>query len=104
MRRFRRGAALGTLLVTAFGCGSDDPNDPASSGRQLELRSNRHGGVFMGVRCYEPNSVRCDRVGLAVWLAKPAESLVAEIRLTATYADGSTATKTIRAPLPPGWG
>ena len=79
MRRFHRGAALGTLLVTAFGCGSDDPNDPASSGRQLELRSNRHGGVFMGVRCYEPNSVRCDRVGLAVWLAKPAESLVAEI-------------------------
>ena len=28
----------------------------------------------------------------------------AEIRLTATYADGRSASKTIRAPLHPGWG
>lgn len=118
----------------------------------------------MGVRCRTPNSVRCDRVGLAVWLAKPAQSLVAQIegrsldlvspgefvpgkgtgwegylhpagllqpgeplavtrepgrpddywsgitpvaarvRLTATYGDGTTATKTVRAVLHPGWG
>jgi hypothetical protein len=73
MRRF---AVLATLVLVALGCGSDSSNDPAS---ELELRTNRHGGVYMGVRCREPNSVSCDRVGLAVWLKEPAETLVAQI-------------------------
>jgi hypothetical protein len=132
--------------------------------QKLELSRNRHGGVYLGVRCREANSVSCDRVGLAVWLARPAKSLVAEIegrrvelvspgefvpgkgtgwegylqpaglldpggplevapepgqpanywsgrmpveariQLTATYTDGTTARRTIRAPLRPGWG
>jgi hypothetical protein len=157
----RLGCCVAILLVT--GCGSDDASEPKGD-RTLALRSNRHGGVYMGVRCREPNSVSCDRVGLAIWLKEPAESLTAEIegrrlelvspgefvpgkgtgwegylqpaglldpggpltvtsepgqpadywsgtkpveakiRLTAGYADGSTASTTIRAPLHPGWG
>lgn len=159
MRRF---ALLATLVLTGLGCGSDSSSEPVAG--ELELRSNRHGGVYMGVRCREPNSVSCDRVGLAVWLKQPAETLVAQIegrrvelaspgefvpgegtgwegylrhaglldpgsplavarepgqpadywsgrkpieakvRLTAGYSDGSTATKTIRTSLRPGWG
>jgi len=164
MRRFRCCVVLATLLVASAGCGEDDPAEPATTERELELRSNRHGGVYMGVSCRHPNRVSCDRVGLAVWLAKPAKRLVAEIegrplelvspgefvpgkgtgwegylqpaglldadgplavtrepgqatdywsgstpveasiRLTATYSDGTTASRTIRALLHPGWG
>lgn len=160
MRRSLCCVVLVALLVTAAGCGAGE----SATKPKLELRSNRHGGVYMGVRCREPNSVSCDRVGLAIWLKEPAESLVAEIegrrlelvspgefvpgkgtgwegylhpaglldpggplavarepgqpadywsgrkpveatiRLTAAYADGTTASKTIRAPLHPGWG
>ncbi len=160
---------VGYLLVLAFlvvGCGdqSDDSPAPARADKRLELRDNRHGGVYMGVRCRTPNSVRCDRVGLAIWLARPAERLVAwvegrrielvspgefvpgkgtgwegelhpaglrdasgplavarepgepddywsgrkpveaKIRLRALYPDGTSATRTIRALLHPGWG
>ena len=164
--RFGYCVTICAACLACVGCGedSDEPTTPASSEPKLELRSNRHGGVYFGVRCYEPNSVSCDRVGLAVWLARPAKSLVAEIegrrvelvspgefvpgkgtgwegylqpaglsepggplelarepgkpadywsgvepvtatiRLTATYADGSRASRTIRAPLHPGWG
>jgi hypothetical protein len=155
---------LAWALAASAGCGSDDPAERASPERKLELRDNRHGGIYMGVRCRTPNSVRCDRVGLAVWLARPAQCLVAQvegrrielvspgefvpgegtgwegelhpaglsdaggplevapepgephdywsgrkpveakIRLTALYPDGTSATRTIRAPLHPGWG
>jgi hypothetical protein len=160
---------VGYLLVFALfaaSCGgeSDDSTKPARTAHKLELRDNRHGGVYMGVRCRTPNSVRCDRVGLAVWLARPAECLVAwiegrriqlaldrpwsrpeetpwignlkpaglrhaggpletapepgepddywsgrapveaKIRLRALYPDGTSATRTIHAPLHPGWG
>ena len=33
----------------------------------------------MGVRCPGPNSITCDRVGLAVWLEQPATRLTATI-------------------------
>ena len=155
--------ALAFVIGICAGC-ADDPDEAATPERKLELRSNRHGGVYMGVSCRKPNSVSCDRVGLAIWLKEPAERLVAEIeghrlelespgefvpgtgigwegylqpaglldpggplavrpepgqppdywsgvqpvtasiRLTATYSDGTTATKMIRAPLRPGWG
>ena len=157
--------ALVCAAAVCAGCGSSDESDkPTSSRQQLELKRNRHGGIYMGVRCLTPNSVACDRVGLAVWLADPAKRLVAEIegrrvelvtpgefvpgkgtgwegylqpaglsepgaplevvpeagqpadywsgvkpveariRLTATYQDGTTATKTVRATLHAGWG
>jgi hypothetical protein len=154
--------ALVCVAAVCVGCGSSD--DSTSAPQPLELKRNRHGGIYMGVRCLTPNSVACDRVGLAIWLKEPAESLVADIegrelelvspgefvpgkgtgwegylqpaglrspdgalavapergrpadywsgvkpveariRLTATYEDGTTATKTITAPLHPGWG
>jgi hypothetical protein len=34
---------------------------------------------YMGVACGKPNSIACDRVGLAVWLRKPARSVLATI-------------------------
>ena len=34
---------------------------------------------YMGVRCPQPNSIVCDRVGLAVWLRHPAAHVSATI-------------------------
>ena len=34
---------------------------------------------YMGVRCSVPNSIACDRVGLAIWLKRPAYSATATI-------------------------
>lgn len=34
---------------------------------------------YMGVACRWPNLVSCDRVGLAVWLKRPAESVTATV-------------------------
>jgi hypothetical protein len=115
----------------------------------------------MGVACPKPNSIACDRVGLAVWLKRPTRHLDATIagrkismktpgrfvsgrgtgwegylqpaglkhgplevqpepgttdrwigrkpvsatvRLTATYRDGSSASRTVRVELAAGWG
>jgi hypothetical protein len=33
----------------------------------------------LGVTCGVPNSIRCDRVGLAVWLRRPAETVTATV-------------------------
>jgi hypothetical protein len=35
--------------------------------------------IYMGVACRTPNSIACDRVGVAVWLPEPAQSLEATI-------------------------
>jgi hypothetical protein len=35
---------------------------------------------YMGVACTTPNSTACDRIGLAVWLRRPALAMRAEIR------------------------
>ena len=37
------------------------------------------GSPFVGVACRVPNSIACDRVGLAVWLRHPAISVSATI-------------------------
>ena len=34
---------------------------------------------YLGVSCRLPNSIRCDRVGLAVWLRRPADAVRAAI-------------------------
>jgi len=34
---------------------------------------------YMGVRCPVANSIACDRVGLAIWLRRPAYSVIATI-------------------------
>src|SRR5438067_7857763 len=35
---------------------------------------------YMGVACSVPNSTRCDRFGLGVWVKRPAVAVTAEIR------------------------
>ena len=37
------------------------------------------GSPFMGVACHVPNAIACDRVGLAVWLRRPAIAVSATI-------------------------
>jgi len=37
------------------------------------------GDPYLGVSCAMPNSIACDRVGLAVWLKRPASRVTAEI-------------------------
>jgi hypothetical protein len=36
-------------------------------------------GVYMGVACELPNSIACDRVGIAVWTRRPARGVVAVV-------------------------
>ena len=37
------------------------------------------GQPYMGVNCPVANSIACDRVGLAIWLKRPAESVTAKV-------------------------
>ena len=36
-------------------------------------------GAYLGLACPQPNSIACDRVGLAVWLRRPARSVTATV-------------------------
>lgn len=57
----------------AVGCGSTD-EDETLPPKQALKRS-----PYMGVSCRTPNSFKCDRVGLAVWLRESAVSVDAAI-------------------------
>jgi hypothetical protein len=50
------------------------PDLCAATARRLLARE-----PYMGVSCGIPNSVACDRIGLAVWLRRPARRVVAHI-------------------------
>jgi hypothetical protein len=58
------GVAVGAFLV---GCGG--------SGHALRLPRD----PYLGLRCYNPKVLRCGRVGLAVWLARPARTVAAVV-------------------------
>ena len=60
------------LLVALVACGSD-PAPPQPHDRLHVVR------VYMGVSCPKANSIRCDRVGLAVWLRRRPARLSATI-------------------------
>lgn len=67
---------LGTLIALTAGAHSPPPR---------AIESPAHVFVqdpYMGVSCSTPNSIACDRLGLAVWLDRPA-------KVTATV-DGGT--------------
>jgi hypothetical protein len=53
------------LVVFLVGCGG--------SGHALRLPRD----PYLGLRCYNPKVLRCGRVGLAVWLARPARNVTA---------------------------
>jgi hypothetical protein len=80
-------AASGLTITIAFGArGGATPRHP-----QLRSRPGRTSGAitppaavfvqdpYMGVACHIPNSITCDRVGLAVWLRRPAITITATI-------------------------
>jgi hypothetical protein len=73
---------LAVLAVLALARAAPQGN---AAGGSLRLAQQ----PYAGVRCSEPNSIACDRIGLAVWLVKPA------VRLTATVAG-----KPIRMAIP----
>ena len=59
--------AVALLVGAAVGTGGSEP---------LELRRS----PYLGVACPgAPNSIECDRVGLAVWLERPAGRLTARV-------------------------
>jgi hypothetical protein len=53
------------LVVFLVGCGG--------SGHALRLPRD----PYLGLRCCNPKVLRCGRVGLAVWLARPARNVTA---------------------------
>jgi hypothetical protein len=53
------------VVVFLVGCGE--------SGHALRLPRD----PYLGLRCHNPNVLRCGRVGLAVWLAQPAREVTA---------------------------
>jgi hypothetical protein len=61
-----------SLLLAA--CGAE-PREPAAR-PAADLLSHP---PYLGVACAEPNSIACDRVGLAVWLRRPARRVTATI-------------------------
>ena len=76
-------AALAAVIaVAATGDGGERPRDGSARGDRAE-RVHPHALLartpFMGVSCRRPNSIACDRVGLAVWLRERADAVSAEI-------------------------
>jgi hypothetical protein len=72
-----RGGAVCVAMVIAVavagaGCGDAGPH----SSRFQRLAVAR---IYMGVACERSNSIRCDRVGLAVWLPERARTLEASL-------------------------
>jgi hypothetical protein len=63
-------------LVALSSCGESEPQHSPAAPHRTGLAVWR---VYMGVSCGKPNSIRCDRVGLAVWLPRRARRLEASI-------------------------
>jgi hypothetical protein len=78
-------AALLLMAVVALALALDQPppDRPASTARavwSVTPSSVLSREPYMGVACGIPNSTACDRMGLAVWLKRPALAVNAEIR------------------------
>jgi hypothetical protein len=87
-RRRRRGvvlllaAAVIALLAAMLPSGTHRRAASGSTPRgPVEVAPSRvlARGPYMGVRCPIANSIACDRVGLAVWLKAPAQSVTATV-------------------------
>ena len=75
--------ASATAAALAFVASTGDPPG-AGTPRAAPAQPVRADAVFgrrpqLGVACRVPNSIRCDRVGFAVWLRRPAGSVRAAI-------------------------
>jgi hypothetical protein len=74
--------AAAALVIIAGSSGSTTAgrSGPIPSNRSLVAPSRvLSKAPYMGVRCPVANSIACDRVGLAVWLKRPAISVTATI-------------------------
>lgn len=60
-------AVAATLIALKMGSHSPPPRATASPAEVFVQ------DPYMGVSCSTPNSIACDRLGLAVWLDRPAE-------------------------------
>jgi hypothetical protein len=86
------------ILTVLPGCGSQSGSAAGTSAAPEPLPARCAPGVFgpracipaspqqilsrapdVGVACAVPNSIACDRVGIGVWLTKPASGVSAEI-------------------------
>jgi hypothetical protein len=75
--------ASATAAALAFVASTGDPPGAATP-RAAPEQPVRARSLFvrhpqLGVACRVPNSIRCDRVGFAVWLRRPADSVRAAI-------------------------
>jgi hypothetical protein len=75
--------ASATAAALAFVASTGDPPG-APTPRAAPAEPVRADSLFarhpqLGVACHVPNSIRCDRVGFAVWLRRPADSVRAAI-------------------------
>lgn len=88
-RRRRRRVAAAVIAAIALGALvgvlADDPGSaPLRSPKAPRVMVVSPDAVlarqpYLGVACPTPNSIRCDRVGLAVWLKRPALSVRATL-------------------------
>jgi hypothetical protein len=87
-----------TACVVAIAARLGDTTRAPAPARHEPPRAARAGALFtqrpqLGVACRVPNSIRCDRVALAVWLRRPADSVRAAIagrRFRLEYQDSTT--------------
>lgn len=75
--------ATATAAALAFVASTGDA-PPSATPRAAAAQPLRGAALFaqrpqLGVACRVPNSIRCDRVGFAVWLRRPADSVRAAI-------------------------
>jgi hypothetical protein len=73
---------LSAIVLTAglaVGCGEADPATRSADATAVAAGEVLERDPYMGVSCRAPNEFGCDRVGLAVWLRRPAASVDASI-------------------------
>ena len=71
--------ALALALVLDRPAGERPASPPAPPAHGVPPGKVFSQSPYMGVSCSIPNSTVCDRVGLAVWLKRPAKAVRAEI-------------------------
>lgn len=77
MRIPRAIALLAPAFVLVAGCGGSPSSD---TGGAATARPRAHRSLFsqpplVGVACRRASSIRCDRVGIAVWLREPTDGV-----------------------------
>jgi hypothetical protein len=83
-RRWLVSSAAAVAAVVAVGFALDQPSadrsaPPVRAAQLVPPSKVLSREPYMGVACSIPNSTRCDRIGLAVWLKRPAVGVRAKI-------------------------